>query len=109
MSEIGSGAGIIVSVFVLQIILAFVISQGDTAPTATALGGGCTATQNATTCGQVSKTTFLAALGQVTVTGISGEPVNAPAIFSVIYVVLADAALVIGVIMVVNGILSNKI
>lgn len=86
-----------VTLILLPIIINSLIALIATGTASASTIPGCTSADNFTTCEQVSKTTFLESLFDVTVTGIAGLPDAA----NFIYVLIMAILLVAGVILVV--------
>jgi hypothetical protein len=88
-----TGLSIVLTIIVINSIVAFIISSSTAAPNI----AGCTTTDNFTTCQSVSKTSFLGSLFAVTVSGIPGVP----DIINLLYVLIAGGLLIGGIIMMV--------
>lgn len=86
-----------VTLILLPIVINSVIAIIATGASSTTAPPGCTDSNNFTTCEQVGKTDFLAALFDVTVSGIEGLPTVA----NFLYVLIMAFLLVAGVLLVV--------
>lgn len=92
MSRLLQGVTLILMVLAINAVIALIQTSATTAEAP----DGCTTANNFTTCEQVGKTSFLASILAVTVTGPAGLPATA----SIIYVLIMATLLVAGALLV---------
>jgi len=93
-----SGALMVLSVLIVNLLVAFMISDSTTTDPIP----GCQTSDNYTTCQSVSTTTFAHAF----ISASLGDLGDAPAIIGAAYALILGAILVIGVVLIVLGIAS---
>lgn len=93
MSRFFTGVLLVLVVLVINTVAAMIQNDTATGPTI----AGCNSSNNATTCANVGKTTFLASLLTVTVSGISG----APLLYNVLHVLIFGILLIAGFVLIV--------
>lgn len=99
MDEMGilKGILIIMCVIAINIVVAYLTTQGASASGPTV--AGCSTKNNFTTCQETDQNSFFSSVFETAVTGID----NAPGIFNVIYVVTLGIFLVAGIIEIVRN------